>query len=88
MNNETERYPDCDLPEPFQLDHKDAHGRDSCDVVRERWEALQNAQKATLRQQEASAARMRRAEWICGGAILFAVLLVVGVELVRACSMN
>lgn len=77
-----------DSPSQGYLDHKDAQGRDSCDVVRERWEALQNAQKATLRQQEASAARMRRAEWICGGAIVFAALMVACIELVRAWRLN
>jgi hypothetical protein len=40
----------------FEMDHKDAQGKDTCDVVRKRWEAIQDAKKATLKREKRNAA--------------------------------
>lgn len=56
----------------------------STDIVQEQTRHRLRAENATWRQQQASAARMRRAEWICAGVIVLAILTVVGIEMARA----
>lgn len=52
MNNKTDRYQDCDLPEPFQVNHKDAQGRDTCDIVKKQTRQRIARQQSEYEQQQ------------------------------------
>lgn len=81
------------MSDPTDRQYREQHGAEdrfgsSTDIVQEQTRHRLRAENATWRQQQASAARMRRAEWICFAFVIIGGLIVLGIELVRAWRLN